>query len=253
MAKREKKPPEPEAGAPLWMVTYGDFMGLLLTFFILLVSMSSIQDTKFKQAIESFRLALEWFEGSPPYPRLDLDLEHEGADRTENKDPQIPTEEKKPAVSADDIIRIAREMQTKINQLNIGGQIQVYYNSKEARIYLDSAIIFEPDSAEIRGREAQFILENVLDLVIEIPYPLIIEGYCSIPSAGIEKGSQSSWELSSTRALVVLHYLNNNGVSDKRLKTVAYGCNTPKKATCIPQERWNNDRVEIVIRDTNIE
>lgn len=253
MAKREKKPPEPEAGAPMWMTTYGDFMGLLLTFFILLVSMSSIQDTKFRQAIESFRLALEWFEGSPPYPRLDLDLEREGADRTENKEPKTPTEENKPIISADDIIRIAREMQTKINRLNIGGQIQVYYNSKEARVYLDSAILFEPDSAEIKGKEAQFILENVLDLVIDIPYPLIIEGYCTAHSVGTNKENESTWELSSARALAVLHYLNNNGVSDKRLKTVAFGSNAPRRETCIPKERWNNDRVEIVIRDTNIE
>ena len=47
---------EPEPGVPEWVVTFGDLMSLLLTFFIMLVSMSEIKEEKQYQAmVESFR------------------------------------------------------------------------------------------------------------------------------------------------------------------------------------------------------
>ena len=47
---------EPEPGIPEWVVTFGDMMSLLLTFFIMLVSMSEMkQDEKFQAVAESFR------------------------------------------------------------------------------------------------------------------------------------------------------------------------------------------------------
>ncbi|MHC4092412.1 MAG: flagellar motor protein MotB, partial [Planctomycetota bacterium] len=55
MAKKKYKA---SAGAPAWMVTYGDMMTLLLCFFVLLVAMSEIkQEDKFLQVVESLRHA----------------------------------------------------------------------------------------------------------------------------------------------------------------------------------------------------
>src|SRR5690606_15939736 len=47
---------EPEAGIPEWVVTFGDMMSLLLTFFIMLVSMSEMkEEEKYQAMVESFR------------------------------------------------------------------------------------------------------------------------------------------------------------------------------------------------------
>ena len=47
---------EPEPGIPEWVVTFGDMMSLLLTFFIMLVSMSEMkEDEKFQAMVESLR------------------------------------------------------------------------------------------------------------------------------------------------------------------------------------------------------
>ena len=58
MLNRDRKKEEEAKGAPAWMVTYGDLMSLLLTFFVLIASFSSIELAKFKQAIGSFLGAL---------------------------------------------------------------------------------------------------------------------------------------------------------------------------------------------------
>ena len=50
-----KKPEEQEEGSPAWMTTFGDMMTLLLTFFVLLVSMSVIREEEFEAARKSLR------------------------------------------------------------------------------------------------------------------------------------------------------------------------------------------------------
>src|SRR5690606_21243450 len=57
MASRERKEAE-EPGVPLWVVTYGDMMSLLLCFFILLVAFSETRKDKLEQALTSFQGAL---------------------------------------------------------------------------------------------------------------------------------------------------------------------------------------------------
>jgi len=57
--------PEAPAGAPTWMVTYGDCMGLLLCFFVILVSMSEIKENeRFQQVMQSLRKAFGGYEGT---------------------------------------------------------------------------------------------------------------------------------------------------------------------------------------------
>ena len=58
MAKKEKKKPEEPKGSPAWMTTYGDMMTLLLCFFVMLISMSTMEVEKIKQAAASLKGAL---------------------------------------------------------------------------------------------------------------------------------------------------------------------------------------------------
>ena len=62
---RSNKTPRAKAGAPEWMVTYGDTMTLLLCFFVIIVSMSEIkEDERFEQVRESLRVAFGGYQGS---------------------------------------------------------------------------------------------------------------------------------------------------------------------------------------------
>lgn len=63
MAKRKKiSPPQKAGGLPLWLGTFGDLMSLLLTFFILLLSMATFDKEKVQQAIGSVQGALSILE-----------------------------------------------------------------------------------------------------------------------------------------------------------------------------------------------
>lgn len=254
--RKARKPEEQDPGAPAWMTTFGDLMSLLLTFFVLIVSMSSIQEAKFKVAMESFRRALSWFEGQPPSARLDLSRVRRGADKSKDEDPAVPTVEVTPIIAADDIVRIAREMQAKIEHASIAGRVLVYHNDREIRIHIPDYVIFTPGFAKLEGDGIFDLMDDIVALVKNIPYPLNIEGYTddTHPST-YGSAFETNWELSSARALAVLSYLENAGISPKRLKAVAYGENRPGKpeAMQIPDTRWKSNRVEIVIRNANVE
>ena len=58
MIKKKKEESSQEPTAPFWMVTYGDMVTLLLTFFILLLSFSIIDEIKFEKAAHSLKGAL---------------------------------------------------------------------------------------------------------------------------------------------------------------------------------------------------
>jgi chemotaxis protein MotB len=69
MAKKKEKS---EAGAPAWMITYGDMMSLLLCFFIMLVAMSEIKaEEKFEQVMQSLREAFGYQGGMGAVPTLE--------------------------------------------------------------------------------------------------------------------------------------------------------------------------------------
>ncbi len=61
MAKRKEDPPP--AGAPAWMATFSDLMNLLLCFFVLLFSMSTVDAKKFEAVAASFSQTFSIFEG----------------------------------------------------------------------------------------------------------------------------------------------------------------------------------------------
>lgn len=87
----KKKEDEPKKGAPAYMNTYGDMMTLLLTFFVLLFSMSTIDAAKFKAVIASFDGSIGILDGADtinenanilgngvsqfPAPKSNLDLQ----------------------------------------------------------------------------------------------------------------------------------------------------------------------------------
>ncbi|MDD3502101.1 MAG: flagellar motor protein MotB, partial [Candidatus Cloacimonetes bacterium] len=64
MAKNKKCPECPKVGAPEYMLTYGDMMTLLVTFFVLLISFSSIEQSKFSMASTSLKVALGVLQGT---------------------------------------------------------------------------------------------------------------------------------------------------------------------------------------------
>lgn len=136
--------------------------------------------------------------------------------------------------------RLAREIADK--------QVRLQIRQKGLVITFVADVLFDPGKAKIKS-EAKPILNKVATVLKEnVPGLNVgIEGHTdNVPIK--YSGWKSNWELSSARALSVLHYLiNNEGVSPGRLSAIGYGEYQPVASNDTKEGRRLNRRVEVVI------
>jgi len=219
-------------GAPAWMVTYGDLMSLLLTFFVLIVSFSSIELIKFQKALGSLKGALGIlpkqqsviFQKEPIIPLL--------SDYNERR-----------------IRKAATELRELIKKQGIDDKVKLEVTDKGILVRIDSPILFELGSADLKP-EAFPILNKVIEMTRNWPNEIRIEGHTDDLPIHTDK-FPSNWELSTARALSVLKYfLKKGNVEPERLSAAGYGEYHPLVPNTSPENRAKNRRVEIYIEST---
>lgn len=135
--------------------------------------------------------------------------------------------------------RLGQEIQDK--------QVKLEMLGKGLVITVVGDLLFDSGRAQIR-REAYPLLDKVSSVLKEMPeFNVGIEGHTDNQPI-MHSGWKSNWELSSARALSVLHYLvNEKGISPSRLSAIGYGEYRPVASNDARQGRQLNRRVEIVI------
>jgi chemotaxis protein MotB len=136
--------------------------------------------------------------------------------------------------------RLAGEIQDK--------QVKLEMMEKGLVITVVGDLLFDSGKAKIRP-EAYPLLDKVARVLKEnVPqYNVGIEGHTDNDPIKYS-GWKSNWELSSARALSVLHYLvNEKGILPTRLSAIGYGEYRPVASNDTKEGRQLNRRVEIVI------
>lgn len=136
--------------------------------------------------------------------------------------------------------RLGQEIQDK--------QVKLQMMDKGLVITVVGDLVFDSGKAQIRS-EAYPVLGKVSSILKEnvAQFNVGIEGHTDNQSIRYS-GWKSNWELSSARALSVLHYLvNEKGISPERLSAIGYGEYRPVDSNDTAQGRQLNRRVEIVI------
>lgn len=240
MARRKRKQQE-EGGSDGWITTFSDLMSLLLTFFILLFSMSSVSEEKFNSASQSIQNALigeaagsSIIEGSG-ISNLDTGNGTGGTEQSEstNEIPQKVTE-------------MYEEAMAIIEEEGIEDQISV--SSDQDGVYLDiqESILFGSGDANIsnEGKEA---LDSLTELLEFSGNDIIVEGFTdNVPMQSAKY--PSNWELSSARAMAVVRYLvEENNIEASRMSGRGYGEFNPVVPNDTAENRAKNRRVNIVL------
>ena len=225
MAKKKCDCPPP--GAPMWMATFGDMMSLLLTFFILLVSFSSIQETKFHEAVGSLQGALGVLSQLPKVPvKMDIDKPTRRGD-----------------VDSEKLNKQLKALKQQIEALKKSDTVNISRSEKGMAIRLDDQALFDLGKATLRP-EAGELLDMLAATLLEFPNPVRIEGHTDNLPIHSEQ-FPSNWELSSARAAAVLRHFQDQGLDPRRLSAVGMGEWRPVASNDTPTERARNRRVEI--------
>ena len=234
MAK--KKCPECEECLPAWLAAFGDLMSLLLCFFVLLLSMSSMDAKKISEAIGSLSGAMSVLEGGT---------------QTEISKKRI--QEATPIESQDETTETVNRVQQAAgdaNEMMEKGQSEVI-SVEEAQdgfvIKLPASLLFKPGSATIESQDTLLFLKRIALIIDELPNEMrvSVQGHTDNQNPGSKSIYKDNWELSSARAISVLHELILDGVKPDRISASGYSEYTPIATNATESGREKNRRVEL--------
>ena len=231
MAEKKQKC-DCSGGAPGWMTTFGDLMSLLLTFFILIVSFSSIQEVEFQKAIGSLKGALGVLNSKrstimlSPLKNMFMNLNMLAMVR-----PEI------------------ERLKALIEKEEFKNSVKVEELPQALKFTLQNQILFDLGKANLKPSIFPVLLE-IAKIARKVEGVLRIEGHTDdLPIKTRE--FPSNWELSSMRAISVLHYFENMGIPRNRLSCVGYADTRPLVPNTSPENRARNRRVEIYLEVGN--
>ena len=233
--EEEKKCPECVAGAPLWMVTFADMVTLLLTFFVLLVSMATLDRVKFSAAAFSIQNAFGVGAGSSSHAEFKIQAL-----------PSVPSTQFAP-IQSDSVDKIKKRIETEMKALNIQNSVGLIQKDDDTIILrLDEAILFQRNQSKI-SPEAYPLLRQIADIIRPIPMRLRIEGHTddTLPPKDI----RDNWDLSIDRSVSVLRFLTKSDLLPlDRMSAVGYGPDRPLAPNTSEQNRAQNRRVDFILR-----
>ncbi|MBW7997691.1 MAG: flagellar motor protein MotB [Candidatus Glassbacteria bacterium] len=221
------KCPECVAGAPAWLTTFSDLMSLLLCFFVLIVSMSTIQERDFWVAAGSLRGAFGVMSASPAIIRLE--------------NVPLPTLKNIQRAIIDKSIS---NLQDFIESKNLGESVKVVIEDKGVALSISAPVLFETGGAEMNPASYP-LLEEVFNIARGWPNVIRVEGHTD--NARIAGGEfETNWDLSFARALGVVNFATQfSKIHPSRLAPVAYGQYHPVADNETPEGRAENRRIEI--------
>ena len=228
-------------GSERWLVSYADFITLLMVLFVVLYSMSQIDIERYKQLADSLRSA---FMGGP------INVVDPGIDQTggisENEDKSaapivIPGIPKIPVTSQE----VAGQLTELLTSSNLGGVVSVQNNIEGILISLSEQLLFAPGTAELQPSSYE-VLHTIAQMLKNVDNEIRIIGHTD-DSPPQDPHYKTNWELSLARAMVVAKYLENDGVSPERLFVAGRGEYKPIFPNDTPEHRALNSRADIIV------
>ena len=231
-----KKTGKEEMRTDAWIATFSDTMTLLLTFFVLLYSFSTVDAAKFKQIATSLQSVLTGETG-----KTIMDFNVKNGEVPLVGEP-VPTTE-----ASNDTEDIYEKVQSFIKQKNLEATVVIKTDNRGVIIQLRENILFESGKAEIIVNSKP-VLDSINGLIANFPNDIVIEGHTdNIPISNYEY--KNNWQLSSARALTVLEYFVSikGQTHPERFKSTACGEYQPIVPNNSDVNRALNRRVNILI------
>lgn len=257
MAKKRQEDP-PKGLAP-WMATFSDLMNLLLCFFVLLFSMSTIDAEKFEQLAASLASSFSILpngasaigdgvlvsNGVSQLNELAEYVNNMGYESEEQEQDDAIEEVKQEQLAETE--KIAEQVQELLEANNMTEQVDVEFNGQYVSLTLNGALLFDSGSAEVK-EESKPILDKVAMILTKYKdHTIEIEGHTDNVPIHTAKYKDNN-ELSSFRALSVFNYLLEvSDLDPATLKHSGRGEYVPVADNTTAEGRMRNRRVEIKI------
>jgi chemotaxis protein MotB len=214
-----------------WLLPYADFITLLLAVFVVMYSVSNVEESKFKSLSESLSIALN-------VKNTESKNNNFISDKTNSMIEQIHTRESQ-------IAEINNTLQNDLAPLIAQNKIKIIKVRDGISIVINDSFLFKSGQAQIDPSFEKDLLQ-ISDILKKYPNQIQVEGHTD--NNRINTGMYpSNWELSSARASSVVRAFITNGVQESQLTAIGYAANQPIESNNSEEGRYRNRRVAIKI------
>ncbi|NLS97396.1 MAG: OmpA family protein [Planctomycetaceae bacterium] len=222
-----------EPGVPEWVVTFGDMMSLLLTFFVLLFSMSEIKQEHSQAIVQSLRQrfghenSIAAMVPGPVSPMNSAIARLASMGRAQRMNTMNGGDKVKAPVGDHARVRAIRPA----DETTLGGLIE--FPEGEGDLSAEAIKTIEATAAIVKGK----------------PQKIEVRGHTTARPLPPESPYCNHWDLAYARAFLVRQQLVKCGVEEQRLRISIAAENEPQSISPVEEERRKNARVEILMLD----
>jgi len=220
------------------MTTYSDLMTLLLVFFVLLFSFSTMNLYKFRQFIASYQGLGILDSGTTSI------IESEPAPEDLGQNTGFP--EAVVLARAREMIATLQTVKNFLVENGLETMVEVRYEDRGIALDIKESILFDSGKADLKPRAIE-VLDKLSGLLSQLPNEVLVEGYTD--NRPIHNAQfPTNWELSAVRAVrVVRYFIEHQRLSPERFVAVGYGEYRPLYPNDTPEHMAENRRVVLLI------
>ena len=231
-----------------WLISYADFVTLLFAFFVVMYSISSVNEGKYKTFSDSLSIAFASRPGSASTGIAPNQQEQMLKALVDNRTARMGEQQRK-------IQERMKKLESGISQVMLSminqGLVGVSQSKRGVVIDISASSLFKTGDATLQP-EVLDVLQQVAAVLSREDQSIEVEGHTDdVPIKTAQ--FPSNWELSSARASSVTRMLIDNGVQTKRLAVVGLAENQPLAPNDSSENRARNRRVTITILSPNAE
>jgi chemotaxis protein MotB len=224
-----------------WLVSYADFITLLFAFFVVMYSISSVNEGKYKVLSDTLVGAFNQPQRSVKPIQVGEEVPRAIVSGAEE---DIAAGE--PGGSGTDALRdITESMRAAFGDLIAAGDLEVRGNEMWIEIELNSGLLFP--SGDALPLDAAFgMIDRIAAILAPYDNPIHVEGFTDNQPIQ-SRLYPTNWELSAARAASVVRMLSNGGVNPDRMAAVGYGEFRPVADNTTAAGRRANRRVVLLV------
>ena len=234
-----KKKHEEHENMERWLVSYADFITLLFAFFVVMYSVSSVNEGKYRVMSNALKSS---FSNTRPIGELSImNLPIEKSRQI------VVTERQKSQSNARTFLKVANS----ITASKVPDGVKITSTERGLSIRIKDEALFSSGNADLNPQIKEF-LDLIAGLVRELPNLIAVEGHTD--NRPIRTATYpSNWDLSTARANTLLRYFTEqHHLRADRFSSTGFAGTRPIESNSTSEGQAANRRVElIVLRDTS--
>ena len=238
MRRKKRKLHDDHVNNERWLVSYADFLTLLFAFFVVMYSMSPINEGQFRIFSDAVKLV---FNDKVKLPDLTPPKEKEF------KQKAILQPEDSTADKQDPLELLAQQLTTTLSPQINSEEVKITQGEGWLELEINSSVLFYSGESRL-AKEAVPLISKIVNILDASNNPIQVEGFTDNQPINTPR-FPSNWALSAARASSVVYLLEQLGITPDRMSAIGYGEFKPIADNSTATGRQKNRRVVLVILD----